>query len=175
MFNISKNFKNTILQESEENYSLTKTSKNNTEEFCEEEFEKENKKDLERLNQFLNEKPEMKDWIGKDFECVIRRKGIVEFGDDFEISNDKWIEVLTPKLFSCEIEERGDWTYYKIDKDEFTFDFEPVGILIFFNDEIKYPKAEKILNELKDNIEKSTKQEVEILINCKHDHRYKLI
>lgn len=137
----------------------------------EETLKEEEKEDIKTLESFLEFKPNQDDWIGEDFRCFIRRKGDVEFGDDFDILSKDFENALIIKSKDCKKEQREGWVFYKVGNDEYTFDFEPVGIMIYFNDNITYPKAKEILDEICLNIMEASKQEAEVVVECKHDHR----
>ena len=129
------------------------------------------KQDYEK---FIIENPDVEKWHGRDFECIIRRKFNADFGDDFDITEKDFNEIFSPESLEYRLETKKDgYTYFIVGDDEYTFDFEPVGVLIFFNDEIKFPKAKLIVDEIVEKLFKKTNQAAEIVINCLHDTRTK--
>ncbi|MDR6241451.1 hypothetical protein [Aureibacter tunicatorum] len=140
----------------------------------EKEFRRVEKEDKERTASFLTENPDVNNWVGSDFESIIRKKDYVQFGDEFDIPLECWDEAMSPGSMEHVVEKRGEWTYYIVDGDEYTYDTEFVGIVVYFNDEILYPKARKILEEISKSIERVSGKDVEIILNCAHDHRYRI-
>ena len=94
-------------------------------------------------------------WTGANFEFLIT-------GVD-EIPNEEYDTIMTPNSFEWEKIIKGDWPFYVVGEDEFSFSWEMPGIQFTFNKEVKYEKAKKIADEIIENIN-SIGQKAELMI-----------
>lgn len=93
-------------------------------------------------------------WTGADFEFLFI--GNIEVLPDFD-------NMMTPNSLKWKKISRGNWDYYQVGEDEFSYSFEDTGIQMTFNSEILFEKAKKIADEVILNII-DTGQHAELLI-----------
>ena len=94
---------------------------------------------------------------GKDFEFLITP-------GDIEIKAEDFDRVMTPDSIAWNKTTKDEWPYYQVGKDGFSYSFEPPGIQMTFNDEIKFEKAKLIADEVVAKLSKYTGQVIELVI-----------
>jgi hypothetical protein len=94
---------------------------------------------------------------GKDFEFLITPGDLAIPAADVD-------NLLTPDSFGWTKLMKGNWPYYQVDDDEFTYSWEPPGIQMTFSSGISYPKAKAIVDEVVRKLSAYTGQSVEWVV-----------
>jgi hypothetical protein len=92
---------------------------------------------------------------GKDFEFLLTPS-------DIEIPANDFDNLMTPDSMTWTKITKNDWTYYQVDKDEFSYSWEMPGIQMTFNPEITYMKAKLIADEVASKLTKYLGEKVEV-------------
>lgn len=81
---------------------------------------------------------------GKDFEFLIT--------GDIDVPTNTYDSIMTPNSFEWTKVEKGNWPYYQVGYDEFSYSWEMPGIQMTFNEAIPFQKAKKIADEVIENL-----------------------
>ena len=82
---------------------------------------------------------------------------------DVDLSVEEYDDVMTPNSVPWTKVMKGNWPYYNVGNDEYSYSFEEPGIQICFNKEIAYSKAKLIADEILANIN-ATGHEAELIL-----------
>lgn len=83
---------------------------------------------------------------------------------DIEISAEDFDNIITPDLLKWTKITKGNWPYYRVGTDEFTYSWEMPGIQMTFNKEMPFEKAKIIADEVVNKLSKYTGEEINLLI-----------
>ena len=86
------------------------------------------------------------------------------YSDEPAIKKDDFDKIMTPDSFSWNKVVKNDWDYYQVDKDEFYYSFEIVGIQMVFNKGADFAKAQIIANEVSKKLSEYCKSEIKLEI-----------
>jgi len=103
-------------------------------------------------------------WTGANFEFLIT-------GVD-EIPTEGYQEIMSPNSFSWSVISKNDWEYYKVGDDEYSFSVEIPGIQLTFNNEVKFPKAKKIADEIVTNLKEVGKNPKLLILDADKIYKF---
>ena len=81
-----------------------------------------------------------------------------------EIPEEKEEEILSPNTMDYQKIKKEGINYYQIGEDNYQIKKLNKGFKIIFNAEIKYPKAKKIMDEIRMNIIQGTLQKLNVVL-----------
>lgn len=93
---------------------------------------------------------------GSDFEFLITP-------GDIEVKKEDFDRVMTPNSFPWTKSIKGNWPYFEVNNDEFSYSWEEPGIQMTFNNAISYNKAKLIADEVVTKLSEYTGQEVNLI------------